>query len=1382
MSTMLGRIRWDSGLITTLIALTLGVCAPPAWAGGNIQFRNPTNLSQVFNKLWDDRRLPLTWVLSSDGLPGSGLSNATLTSEVTAAFDTWENLSTSRLDFTFGGEVPLRDAGRGGPLGAGIDGVNLVTFTDPDMLFPPGVLAVTVVFTFSQDTVITDANNDLDGDGTADIPNGTYPAGTIFDGDIAFNSSEPWSVTGANGSIDVRAVALHEIGHFFGLCHSMIRDAVMWPFLSSNITAARTSKPDDIAYASFFYPTEPAFSSAFGTIRGQVINGFSGAPVLGAHVFTVDPLTGKSVVGAYTGDTGSYVIPGLPPGNYLVAIEPLDGDPVGLDPYRINEVVQFTFDTNFPEEFYDANESNVEADPLAGLAIAVTAGKDTSGIDLVTNTVQVPGVTRILNQGYNLFAYPVTVPADVSAFDLLQALGDSSEVNAIDRFVPGTSTFERAEYVAGAPAGADFPIRRGEGYAVHADAQKVVGFSGSTDCPNLDLARGLNLVGVPCPPAGYTAFGLLKDLGSEFEVEKVERFNPDTGSYQSAQYNPSGVPSGDDFPISNGEGYVVSMLAAKAGIKIPAPGSSFAPVIKGLTPGRGVPGTVVVILGDGFDPDASKNTVSFNGIGAGVIFATSTSLTVTVPSSATTGLVRVTVAGKQSNGIEFVVESLTVAENPGGDTELVSGQTADGTLTADGEQDRYVFTALAGSLVTIRAESVTSGVPDLVLVLEDPFGVAVATDDNSGGGTNPLINNLELKTTGTHTIVVSNVPGSGTGAYRVSLTIATRSAPQQVSILGGNFQTGVAGSTLPLPLSIFVTGPTGAAVSGVPVTFVATDGTIGGSAVHPANAGTVVVNTNSSGVVSVQTTLTATPGNYVITVTVPGAAPVTFTVAATDKAVTSVTMNNDRQTGTVGQPLPNPLEIVLRDVNGSPVSGGLVAFLVAGGGGSVSPAGSQNTGADGKARTTFTLGKKAKDAQLVAAFVPGAMKPLLFEATPRAGTPAKARSNHSNFSRLTLGTTRLNALQVEVFDQYDNPVSGVQINYTAPPSLTVSPGLGPNGVFFTDYLTNRDGLHVAMVTAPVSGIPTIDEFGGSGTTGLAATYGITATAATGSAPSQSYNVDVDMGPTMVTASAQNDSALIGQALTNPVRKVVLRYQRADTYTDNNHDGHDDDNGDFRDENFTNKVARAVSGVTVNFEVRREDGNREADFGLQPTQTSAASATTDAGGIATVSVAMGDVGGVSGVVGTILGIPVTWYYADGTVLDQQIFIDGGRFAESTNLIAIPVVVTTTVDDHGGGIDFSTLNVRLNGTSFFNGASPPAVPPTFPEKLQVTAGGKVLTTLTPSIVSDSTFTQVQIEYRPARPRLTAGANTVEVLAVKDRSGNQQGSSTTQGFTFP
>ena len=1355
-----------------LLAFAAALVAAPraARAGGNTAFRNPANPSQVIQRLWDARQLPIPWAMSSDGLPGSGLTNGALAAELQAAFDTWEALPTSKLDFQYEGEIALRESGLGGILGPGIDGRNLVTFTDPAVTFPTGVLAVAITFSFTTETTITNANNDLDEDGTPDLPNGVYPAGTIFDGDIVFNSSEPWSTAGDNGSIDVRAVALHEVGHFFGLSHSGIRDAVMFPFLAADIAAVRTPKADDVAYASLFYPQQPAFSSTFGAIRGRVRNGFTNGPVLGAHVFSVDPLTGAQGVGAFTGDDGSYVLPGLAPGNHLVAIEPLDGDPPGLDPFRINEVIQFTFDTNFPEEFYDADEAGVEADPAAGLAVAVAAGVDTPDVDLVTNALQVPGVSRILEPGYNLFAYPVAAPSDLHAFELLQSLGDANDVNAIDRFAPQTGLFERAEYQDGAPAGVDFPIRRGEGYVVHAAHQKVVSFAGGTDCPDLDLARGMNLVGIPCPPAGYTAYALLEHLGSELEVQSIQRFDPETAGYEEARYDGVGAPTGDDFPIVNGEGYVVTMLADKAGLKIPPPGTPFAPVITGLSPGRGVPGTVVLILGEGFDPDPSRNSVSFNGIGAGVVFATATSLTATVPGAASTGPVRVSVAGRQSNAVEFVVDPVATPEVPGEPTPLTSGQTADGVLGADGEQDRYEFTALAGTLVTVQAESVTPGVPDLVLVLEDPFGVAVASDDNGGGDTNPRLNNFVVEQTGTHTIVVTSVPGSGTGAYRVSLTLATRSAPPQVSILGGDFQSGVAGSELPVPLSVLVTGPSGAPVAGAPVTFVATDAEFTTSGVTPTNAGTVVLTTNASGIVVVKTVLAAAPNLYKITVTAPGFAPVMFTVAATTVPVHTVTMSGDAQTGTVGQALPTPLQITLRDGAGNPVNNALVGFLVAAGGGSLAPSGGQQTAA-GAASTTFTLGKKIKDAHIVAAFVPNSPRPLLFTATAQAGPPAKVKSNKSNFNRLTLGTAVLNGLQVEVSDQFDNPVAGATITYTAPADLEIAPGLGEDGIFYSDFKTRADGRHVAQVIALESATPTIDEFGTVFDPNLADTYAVSASVG-GLGASQDYTVDVDMGPTMVTASGQVDGALIGQPLTQPVRKRVLRWERVD--------GPDVDK-DWRNEDFSSVVERSVPGVTVKFKARRQDGKTET-APLLPTTPGAPSAVTGADGIASVAVTMGHVGGVNNLIGTADTIPVDFKFADGTFMLHQNFTNGKKFAESTVLRAIPVVITVTLGDAFAGIAFNTVRAALNGTTFFDGSAAQATAKVFPEKLELVVGGVPRGTWDANTVNNSAFQAMQVRYEPAFNKLQMGANSVQVERVRDKVRNEQAAVTTQGFTFP
>lgn len=70
-----------------------------------------------------------------------------------------------------------------------------------------------------------------------------------------------------------------------------------------------------------------------------------------------------------------------------------------------------------------------------------------------------------------------------------------------------------------------------------------------------------------------------------------------------------------------------------------------APFITGFTPTSGAVGTTVTITGINFSTTAAKNTVKFNGTTATVSTATATSLTVTVPTGATTGTISVTTAG-----------------------------------------------------------------------------------------------------------------------------------------------------------------------------------------------------------------------------------------------------------------------------------------------------------------------------------------------------------------------------------------------------------------------------------------------------------------------------------------------------------------------------------------------------------------------------------------------------------------------------------------------------------------------------------------------------------------------------------------------------------------
>ncbi|HEY7501625.1 MAG TPA: matrixin family metalloprotease [Vicinamibacterales bacterium] len=162
--------------------------------------------------------------------------------------------------------------------------------------------------------------------------------GRILESDIFFNSVFPWSVaeTGGTDRFDIESIALHEIGHLFGLSHSALgetemitggrrviaAEAVMFPiaFSRGNISD-RTLKPDDIAGISDLYGTS-TFTRDFGSISGRVTK--NGRGVKGAHVVSFDPRDGSLVGGFTLNDAGDFVIAGLLPGPHILRAEPLD--------------------------------------------------------------------------------------------------------------------------------------------------------------------------------------------------------------------------------------------------------------------------------------------------------------------------------------------------------------------------------------------------------------------------------------------------------------------------------------------------------------------------------------------------------------------------------------------------------------------------------------------------------------------------------------------------------------------------------------------------------------------------------------------------------------------------------------------------------------------------------------------------------------------------------------------------------------------------------------------------------------------------------------------------------------------------------------------------
>ena len=229
------------------------------------------------------------------------------------------------------------------------DGINSISFDQPDAAFTPGVLAFTRIIT-------ADAIGIQVGSGPA-----STEVGQILDADIYFNPSDstvtfatPTALSANPKSYDLESILTHELGHFLGFSHSAVWSAMMFPFApapgtytgvrpTSQQPAAPLADDDRTGLRTLY--SDPNDTQYVGSIQGRILPanplslpasppGVTG--IFGAHVVAVDASSGAVIAGTFGGWScqapgpvqfdGSYQIDHLPVGRtYEVYAEPLDG-------------------------------------------------------------------------------------------------------------------------------------------------------------------------------------------------------------------------------------------------------------------------------------------------------------------------------------------------------------------------------------------------------------------------------------------------------------------------------------------------------------------------------------------------------------------------------------------------------------------------------------------------------------------------------------------------------------------------------------------------------------------------------------------------------------------------------------------------------------------------------------------------------------------------------------------------------------------------------------------------------------------------------------------------------------------------------------------------
>lgn len=310
---MLGRpLRFVAAAAVLLLS------AAPLFASARLTY---TIGNRVVPVSWPDVAFPIPYQV--DSRVATALPNAA--SMIDRAFVAWASVPDTNIGF--------RSLVVTGALKAGKDGHNSITLAD-DLFKDQSAIAMTTNW-YDTTGKMTEADIQIDG-------------GLI------------------KSDYNIQQAITHEVGHLLGLDHSAVLSSIMYPWVPRGNEAPALDSDDRIAIANIYPKIDPTLMG--GAMRGRVVGDSGG--VFAAQVVALNE-KGEPVATALSDSSGEFAIQALPPGNYRLYAEPLDGP---VDARNFAGIWRTAAAASFPTHFCDSGTIRVESGKVYGNLILNTAG------------------------------------------------------------------------------------------------------------------------------------------------------------------------------------------------------------------------------------------------------------------------------------------------------------------------------------------------------------------------------------------------------------------------------------------------------------------------------------------------------------------------------------------------------------------------------------------------------------------------------------------------------------------------------------------------------------------------------------------------------------------------------------------------------------------------------------------------------------------------------------------------------------------------------------------------------------------------------------------------------------------------------------------------